>query len=68
MKLNSTIIVTWKGAIGDFHNLLTAQQTVSNVFAQVAKVQKCANHMQHIKCLSHATYSVPLGTEGQLSY
>ena len=51
-----------------FYNLLMAPWTVSNTFAQVARVQLCANHVQHIKRLSHATGSVPLGTKGQLSY
>ena len=43
------IIITFKGAIRDFfYNLLTAQRTVSNTYVQVAWVQSCPNHMQHI--------------------
>ena len=51
-----------------FYNLLAAPQTVSNTYAQVAKVQLCANHVQHIERLSRTTCRVPLGTKGQLSY
>ena len=52
------IIITLKGAIRDFYNLLTAPRTVSNMYAQVARAQLCANHVQHIECLSHATCHV----------
>ena len=34
-----------KGAIQDFYNLLTAPQTVSNMYTQVARAQLCANHL-----------------------
>ena len=37
-----------------FYNL-TAPRTVSNTYAQVARVQPCANHVQHIKHLSRAS-------------
>ena len=38
------------------YNLLTAPQTVSNTYAQVARAQSCANHVQHIEhCLSRAS-------------
>ena len=50
-----------------FCNLLTASQTVSNMYAQVARAQSCANHVQHIERLSCATCWVPLGMKGQLS-
>ena len=50
------------------NNLLTAPRTVSNTIAQLARAQPCANHVQHIKRPSHATYRVPRGTKGQLSY
>ena len=36
--------------------------------AQVAWAQSSANHVQHTKCLSRVTCSVPRGTKGQLSY
>ena len=39
------IIIAFKGAIPDFYNLLTAPRTVSNTYAQVARVQSCANHV-----------------------
>ena len=42
------IIIALKGANRHFYNLLTAQRTVSNTCAQVAKAQSCANHVQHI--------------------
>ena len=38
-----------------FYNLLTAPRTVSNTYAQVARAQPCANHVQHIECLSSAS-------------
>ena len=41
-----------------FYNLLTALQTVSSMYAQVARAQSCANHMQHKECSSHATCRV----------
>ena len=50
-----------------YNNLLTAPRTVSNTIAQLARAQPCANHVQHIKRPSHATYRVPSGTKGQLS-
>ena len=39
-----------------FYNLLTAPRTVSNTYAQVARAQPCANHMQHIERLSRASF------------
>ena len=56
------------GAVQDFYNVLTAPWTVSNMHAQEARVQSCANLMQHIEHLSCATCLVPHGREGQLSY
>ena len=56
-----------KGANRDFHNLLTAPRTVSNTCAPVARAQSCADHVQHMERLSHATCRVPHGTKGQLS-
>ena len=41
-----------------FFNLLTALQTVSNMYDQVARVQSCANHVQHMEHLSRATCRV----------
>ena len=52
------IIIAFKGAIRDFYNLLTAPRTVSNTYAQVARAQSCANHVQHIERLSRATCRV----------
>ena len=46
--------IVFKGAIRDFYNLLTAPPTVSNTYAQVARAQSCANHVQHIERLSRA--------------
>ena len=59
------IPIALKGAVRDFYNLPTAPRTVSSMHALV---QSCANHVQHIKCLSCATCRVPCGTKGQLSY
>ena len=52
------IIIAFKGAIRDYYNLLTAPQTVSNTYAQVARrnrVQITCNacsayHVQHVAC------------------
>ena len=41
-----------------FCNLLTALQTVSNTYAEVARAQLCANYVQHIERLSRATCRV----------
>ena len=38
-----------------FYNLLTALRTVSKTYAQVALVQPCTNHVQHIERLSRAS-------------
>ena len=56
------IIITFKGAIRDFDNLLTAPRTVSNTYAQVARAQSSANLVQHIERLTRAR-----DTKGQLS-
>ena len=55
------ITIAFKGAIQDFfffYNLLTAPRTVSNTYAQAARAPSCANHVQHIERLSHATCRV----------
>ena len=63
------IMIAFKGAVRDlFYNLLTVQRTTSSTYAQVAKVQSCANYVQHIECLSSAMSHVPLGMKGQLIY
>ena len=49
------IIIAFGGTIRDFYNLLTAPQTVSNAYAQVAWAQSCANHVQHNKRFSRAS-------------
>ena len=51
------IIIALKGAIRDFYNLLTAPRTVSHIYAQVARAQSRANHVQHIERLSSANMS-----------
>ena len=56
------------GSFEMFYNLFTAPRTVSNTCVQTARAQSCANHMQHIGQSSHATYCVPLSTQGQFSY
>ena len=56
MMIMIIIIIALKGAIRDFLNtLLTAPQTVSNTYAQVALAQSCANHVHHVERLSCAT-------------
>ena len=62
------MIIGLKGASRDFCHLLTARRTVSNTYPPVARVQLCANHVQHIERLSRATCRVPRGTKGQLRY
>ena len=49
------IIIDSKALFEIFHILLTAPRTVSNTYAQVARAQSCANHVQHIERLSHAS-------------
>ena len=49
------IIIALKGAIQDFCYLLTAP---ANTYAQVVRAHSCANHVQHIECLPHATCCV----------
>ena len=46
---NNIGIIAWKGVVRDFYNLLTAPRTVSSTYAQVAKTQSRANHMQLIE-------------------
>ena len=51
------IIIELKGAVRVcffFYNLLTAPRTVSNTYAQAARAQSCANHVQYIERLSRA--------------
>ena len=48
------IIIALKGAIQDFFNLLTAPRTVSNMY-KWPRAQSCANHVQHIERISHAS-------------
>ena len=64
----TTRTIALKGGNRDFYNLLTAPRTVSNTYAQVARAQSRANHVQHIECLSRAACRVPHGTKGQVSY
>ena len=59
------ILITLKGTIGDFYNLLTTLQTVSNTYAHAARAQLCANHVQHTECLSRATCRTQRGRRGQ---
>ena len=42
------IMITLKGAIGDFYNL-TAPRTVSSTYVQMARAQLCVNHEQHVQ-------------------
>ena len=58
------IIIAFTGTVLAVYNLLTALWTVSNTYTQVAPAQSCANNMQHIKHLSHATCGVSRGTKG----
>ena len=41
------IIIGLKGAVWDFLQSSRCAWTVSNTYIQVAKVQSCANHLQH---------------------
>ena len=60
-------MIALKSAVRDIYNLLTALWTVSNTYAQVAGAQLCSNHMQHVRCLAHATCVQP-DVKGQLNY
>ena len=66
IKLTEMIILTMEGAYLDcFLQFSTAPRTVSNTYAQLARAQSCANHVQCIGSLSHASCNGQLGTEGQ---
>ena len=49
------IIIAFKGAIREFLQSPHCAANVSNTYAQVARAQQCANHVQHIERLSRAT-------------
>ena len=55
MMMIIIIIIAFKAQFEIVYNLLTAPRTVSNTYAQVARAQSCANHVQHIERLSRAT-------------
>ena len=48
-----------------FYNLLTAPQTVSNTYAQVARAQSYANYVQLIERLSRATCRITCHVVGR---
>ena len=56
-KWKITIIIAVTGTIREFYDL-TAPWIISKTYTHVAWVQSCANHMQHIEHLSHATCRV----------
>ena len=62
------IVITLKGTIQDICNLLTAPRIVSNMCAQMAQAQSCANHEQYFEHLSCVTCCMPLDMKVQLSY
>ena len=49
------IIIAFKGAIRDFLQSPHSAANCLNMYAQVARAQPCANHVQHIERLSHAS-------------
>ena len=51
------IILTLKGAVRDFYNLLTAPRIVSNTYAQVTRTQSYADYVQHIESSPRANMS-----------
>ena len=51
-------IITSKALFEIFYNLLTAPRTISNTYAQVARAQPCANHVQHTERLSRASVMI----------
>ena len=61
-------MIPLKSAIWDFYNLLTALQTISNMYAPVPGPQPCTNHMPHRERVSHVTCRELLGMNGQHSY
>ena len=46
----------------------TAPRTVSNMYSHIAGAQSRANDVHHMGRSSHATWRLPRGTKGQLSY
>ena len=66
MMMMMMMMIALKGAIRDFfYNLLTAPRTVSNMYAQVARAQLCANHVPHIERSPRATYHVTCHVVGR---
>ena len=65
----TTMLIALEGGFRDFYDLLTAQRTVSNTYAQVARARSCAKsratHRARITC--NSCY-MPRGTKGQLTY
>ena len=64
MIIITMIIMILKGTVEIVHNLLTALQSVSNMYAQVARVQSSVNNARRIRPLSHVTNCVPYEYEG----
>ena len=56
---NNNMIIALKGAVSDFHSLLTAQRTVSNTYAEVAM----HNRVQ-ITCYTSCNMSCAMWYEG----
>ena len=54
MMMMMMMIMALNGDIDVFYNILAVLPTASNMHAQMARVQSCTNHVQHIECLSRA--------------
>ena len=65
MMVMVVVVVVVVAPKGNLRSFLIALRTTSNKYAQVAWIQRFANHVQHIGRLSRAAYRVP---REQLSY
>ena len=61
------MMMTLKVAIRDYFCLLTAPRIVSNIYSQVVGAQSCANHVEYVGRVSHATCRVSRVKDRQLS-
>ena len=62
--MSHSIICVIKRYNSRFLQSLTAQRTVTNTNAQVARVQLCANHMQHMERIIMCNMSCTICYEG----
>ena len=55
---NNNNRIQWHSLSFFLNSLLIVLRTICNMYAQVARVQSCANYVQHIERISHASCRV----------